>query len=143
MAKVNKKEFAEKWARRMKGSTADIARGVDKVTEAPAQKAIAKQEKMKANLIKAIDDGRWAAGLEKVSLEQWKAFMKEKGINRISAGVDGAGKKMEDFGAWLLDRVETGQAKIESMPDISLEDNINRMVTYIRHMSEEKYKGKR
>lgn len=140
MPKVTATEFAEKWAKRLKAATAEMAAGADKVTEAPSQKAIAKQEKLLANLIKAIEDGIWAGQLGKVTLSDWKKAFKEKGVPRVSKGVDESAPKMREFGNWLLSRVEAGKGKIEGMPDLTLDDKINRMVTFIRHMAEEKYK---
>ena len=133
-------EVTDKWKKRLKGSTEEIRKGVDRVTTAPSSEAIKKQEKMLAKLIEAIESGRWKKGLEKYSLEDWKRDMKEKGITRISQGVDSADAKMTEFYDWLLPRVEDGKRKIDAMPDVSLEDNIARMTTYIRHMADKKYK---
>lgn len=140
MVKVNEKEFAEKWARRLKGATEDIRRGVEKLDRNPAEEAIKKKEKMKARLIEAIDSGRWEAGLKKVTLEEWKAKMLNKGIGRIPSGVDEATPKMEEFAKVLLPHIEEGRKKIEGMPDLTLEDNIRRMEEFIRHMAKLKYK---
>ena len=140
MVRVNEKEFAEKWARRLKGATEDIRRGVEKLDRNPAEEAIKKKEKMKARLIEAIDSGRWEAGLKKVTLEEWKAKMLNKGIGRIPAGVDEATPKMEEFARVLLPHIEEGVKKIEGMPDLTLEDNIRRMEEFIRHMAKLKYK---
>jgi len=140
MVKVDEKEFAEKWARRLKGATEDIRRGVEKLSENPAEKAIKKKEKLKARLIEAIDSGRWERGLEKVTLDDWKKAVLEKGIGRISAGVDEATPKMEEFGKALLSHIEAGQKEIEKMPDLTLEDSINRMTKFVRHMAKFRYK---
>jgi len=132
--------FAEKWGRRLKGATQDIKDGVNAVTTAPSQQAVAKQDKMKANLIRAIDDGIWAAGLGKVTLSDWKRDMTEKGVPAISRGVDIATPKVQQFAAVLLPHIEAGKASIESMPDLTLEDNIQRMEKMVRHMADLKYK---
>jgi hypothetical protein len=132
--------LAEKWGRNLKNSTEDMRRGIERVTEAPSQKAIAAQAKMLEKLMEAIQSGRWAAGLEKVGLDDWKKAMTDKGLRRISAGVDGASDKMREFADWLLTRVDNAKAKINDMPSVTLEDNVNRMVTYIREMAKEKYK---
>jgi len=138
--KVTPEEFSEKWARRLKGATTDIRRGVERVTEAPTAKAAAKVEKMKAKLIEAIESGRWEAALRMIGLDEWKSATLEKGVGRISAGVDRATPKMTKFGSWLLSRIEAAQGKIKDMPDVTLEDSINRMTTFIREMAKEKYK---
>ena len=134
MVKLTAKEFQEKHNRRLKASLDDVRSGVQKVTENPAEKAIQKKDKMKARLIESIDDGRWENGLKKVSLEQWKDDMLNKGVNRISAGIDGAEQKMIAFGEKLLPHVQQGQDKIKNMPDMTIEDSINRQAEFTRHM---------
>jgi len=141
MVKVTEDEFVDKWGRRLKGATEDIRRGVDKVTENPAEKAIKKKEKLKARLIEAIESGVWENQLKKVSLDDWKTAFKEIGIGRISSGVDKATPKMREVASKLLPHVEAGQRKIEGMPDLTLDDNIRRMEEFVRHMSKLKIKG--
>lgn len=135
MPKVTADEMAEKWARRLKGATEDIRRGVDKVSEAPSKKAVAKQDKMKANLISAIESGKWAKELGKVTLEEYKSAMKDIGVGRIPAGVDKEADDFKDFASQLLPHVAAGQATIAKMPDVTLEDSVARASTWIRHMA--------
>ena len=135
MAKITPDEFVEKHARRLKGSTEDIRRGVERVTEAPTLKAAAKKEKMKANLNAALDSGKWERGLKRVTLEDWKSKMIDKGVGRIAAGIDAAAPKMKDFASELLPHIDRIQAEIKKLPDVSLEDNINRMTTFVRGMA--------
>jgi len=140
MAKVTPEEFAEKWNRRLKGALEDIRRGVERVEVSPTEKAAQKKEKMKQRLIEAIDSGKWEAGLKRVTLDEWKQKMLNKGINRIPAGVDEATTDVEDFARELLPHIEAGRKKIEGMPDVTLEDNIRRMEEFIRHMAKFKRK---
>ena len=140
MAKVTPEEYAEKWNRRIKAATEDMRKGVSRVTEAPTEKAAAKAEKMKAHLIEAIDSGKWAERLKSVSLEQWKDAMINKGIGRVAAGADAAKAKQVEFAKQLLSAVEAARAKLEGMPDLTIEDSINRVATYIREMSKFKKK---
>ena len=91
---------------------------------------------MKANLIKAVDSGKWERGLASVSLEDWKSAMIDVGVDRISTGTSQARNKMEAFGGKLLAYEGSLQAKVKTMPDLTLEQNIQRMVTFIKGMSE-------
>jgi len=140
MAKVTPEEFAEKHNRRLKSALPDMEAGIKKVTEAPTAKAAAKQEKMKQRLIARIDDGTWAARLKKVGVDEWKEKAISKGIPRVSAGIDAARDKVTDFASQLLPHIDAGKAAIDKMPDITLEDSINRMSTFVRHMSKFKKK---
>lgn len=133
MVKISPSEYSEKWARKLKGSTEDIRRGIERVTEAPGVKAAQKQEKMKQNLLKSIDDGTWARRVASVDVSEWKDKALKKGIGRISQGVDEAGGKMQDFASEFFPHLEEGQRKVNAMPDITLEDNINRASEMMRH----------
>lgn len=136
MAKLTAQEFQEKHARRLKAAVEDVRKGIDRVTESPTEKAAAKQDKMLTNLTAAVNSGKWAAGLKRVSLDDWKRKTRDVGVNRIAAGIDAAKTKVIAFAEELLPHIDRGQEKIKAMPDVTLDDNINRMVAFTRHMSE-------
>ena len=140
MAKLTPREAQEKHARRLKGATEDIRRGVQKVTEAPGVKAAAKEEKMRANLLAALDSGKWKNRVAAVPLEEWKDKMLNKGVGRIAAGVDEAAVDIENFFGELFEHQDGLARSLENMPDLTLEDNINRMTQYVRGMAEFKRK---
>jgi len=136
MAKLTAAEFQEKHARRLKAAVEDVRKGIDRVTESPTEKAAAKQDKMLTNLTAAVNSGKWASGLKRVTLEDWKKKTRDVGVNRIAAGIDAAKPKVIAFAEELLPHIDRGRDKIKAMPDVTLDDNINRMVAFTRHMSE-------
>ena len=138
MTKLNATEYADKWASRLSAAGEDVRRGVDRVTEAPGRKAAMAKERMKAAIIKAIDDGTWSSQVAAVSLEDWKASMMGKGINRLSEGVNAAKGKQVQMAEKLLAAVDASVAEANQTPRGSLEDNINRMTTFVRGMSKRK-----
>ena len=138
MSKLTAVEYQEKHARRLKGAVEDVRKGIDRVTENPCEKAAMKQDKMLTNLTAAVSSGKWAAGLKRVSLEDWKKKARDIGVNRIAAGIDGAKTKVVAFAEQLLPHIDRGQEKIKGMPDVTLDDNINRMTTFVRHMADMK-----
>jgi len=135
MSRLTPVEFQEKHARRLSASVEDVRKGIDRVTVNPCELAAAKQEKMLANLTASVLDGRWAAGLKRVSLEEWKTKARDVGAGRISAGINAAKAKVIAFAEQLLPHIDAGQAKLKTMPDITLEDNIQRMTDFCRHMA--------
>jgi len=135
MARLNAVEYQEKHARRLSAAVPDVQKGIDKVTVNPCEQAVAKQDKMLANLTLSITEGRWAAGLRRVTLDEWKKKARDIGAGRISAGIAAAKEKVISFAEQLLPHIDKGVADIKKMPDISLEDNINRCTTFIRHMA--------
>jgi len=129
------RQVAEKWSRRLSGATEDIRQGIEQLAESPAQKAVQKKEKLKARWLEAIDGGKWETALSKVSLEEWKTKVLNKGLARLPQGVEDARPKMEDFMSQLIPYVENVKRKVDAMPDRTLEDRINKMVAFVREMA--------
>lgn len=133
--KLTPAEFQEKHARRLKGAVEDVRKGIDRVTENPCEKAAAKQDKMLANLTASVQSGKWANGLKRVDLATWKRKARDIGVNRIAAGIDGAKEKVISFAEELIPHINREQAKIATMPDVTLDDNIGRMNAFVRGMA--------
>lgn len=128
-------QFAEKHNRRTKAAIEDLRAGVNAVTESPTAKAAAKADKMKARLVESIDNGKWAAGLKRVTLDDWKSRMINLGIPRISTGLDANKDKVAAFAGELIPFIQTAQQQMASMPDTTLEDSIQRMSAWTRKMA--------
>jgi len=135
MTKLSPAEVADKHARRLKAATEDIRKGVERTTEAPGLKAAAKSEKMKQNLVAAIDSGKWQKRVASVTLDEWKSKMIDKGLGRISSGVDAAMPKTTEFHSQLQAHQSKIDTTLEKMPDLTIEDNIQRMTQQVREMS--------
>lgn len=135
------KEVAAKFVRRTQAATQDMIAGVNAVTVNPAQEAIKKQDKMLNNLTIAVQEGKWKRGLGRVTLEDWKASMINKGASRVAAGVQAAQGKMEAFYSELLPYQAELQKKIDAMPDTTLQDGINRAVQWMTDMNKFRRRG--
>jgi hypothetical protein len=127
---------AEKWGRNLKASTPDIRAGVEGVTESPMEKAANAQDKWLNGVQEAHSTGKFASRLRDVPLSVWKNNTLNKGIGRIAAGVDAAEDKVESFFTELLPYQERLQSQVDGMPDVTLEDSINRMTAWARGMAE-------
>jgi len=136
MVKLTPQEATLKQATRLKAALPDITRGVQRVTDSPMDKAALKVDKYLQNVTAAATSGKWQTGLRNVSLAEWKDKFIKKGVPRISAGIDAANAKVEKFYAKLFPHINAGQETMKSMPDLTLDDNINRMVAFSRHMAE-------
>lgn len=133
--RVNASQFQEKHNRRTKAALQDMRDGIGRVTEAPGVKAAAKVEKMKAKINEALDSGKWERRVAAVSTEEWKRSMLEKGVGRVSAGLDSASGKVHQFAEQLLSHQAPLMEKIDAMPDVTLEDGIGRATAWIRGMA--------
>lgn len=135
MAKLSPQQLAEKHNRRLKGSLQDMQAGINAVTEAPGAKAALKADKMLTNFTASVQSGQWGRRVAAVSLDEWKTAMLTKGVQRVSAGIDAAQGKVIDFFAELLPFQDNLKTQIDKMPDLTLEDGVNRAATWIRGMS--------
>lgn len=135
MAKMSPQQVAAKWANRLSGASADITQGVNNVTVAPSQKAIANKAKMRQNILAAIDNGSWENGLKGVTLQDWQQAFITKGIPRITQGTQAAQTKVADFHAKLQPAQDALSAKVASMPKMNLSDSIARMTTFVQGMA--------
>ena len=140
MAKLTPEQYAEKQARNLKNSLPDIRSGIERVSTAPGASAAAAQSRMKDNLIRSIDDGRWAAKVRGVSLEEWKTAALTKGVDRIAQGIDQAHDKQVQMAGRLLAAVDSAAQKSNALPKGTIQDSIARMTTFVEDMH--KFKGK-
>lgn len=125
-----------KWGDRLKSASTEIREGVEAVTESPMDKAADKADKWINRLQEAHASGKYAARLRAVPLSKWKENTLSVGLGRIPAGVDKAKSDMESFYAELLPYQERLKSTVDAMPDVTLEDSINRMVAFTRGMAE-------
>jgi len=138
--KISASDISDKWSRRLKAAVPDITAGVDRVAEAPGALAAEKADKMRQRLIEALDAGIWQARVSAVPLATWKEVTKRKVTQRLAGGVDEARGKRQAFDRWLVDRLNAVLPEIAAMPDLTLEDSINRVRALIEHMAAERYK---
>ena len=134
------KIIARKQVDRLKGATAAMEEGVKNVTRNPAEEAIKKKDKMRANILRAIDNGTWEAGLRSVTLEGWKQDMLTRGIPRVGEGAEQSIGKIEEFHTQQQAYLESYLPNLRAMPDLTLQDNINRAVANIQAMSKFRFK---
>ena len=134
--KLTPQEYAEKHARRTVAAIPDMVKGVQNVTEAPGIKAANKADKMLTNLTAAVQSGRWAKRVGAVSLTDWQTAMTTKGAQRLAAGVEAGKGKMEQFASELIPFQDDLSKKIAALPDLTLEDSINRATQWMRGMAQ-------
>lgn len=93
----NVQNALSKWQRNTAGATESYKQGVMGVTESPMALAAAQADKAQRNYSEAISSGRWAKGLQNVSLEQWKQAAATGGAARLASGVTKGAPKMAKF----------------------------------------------
>ena len=126
-------QIAQKWARDLAASTETIRQGVEAVTESPTAKAAARADAYLRGVQQSVADGKWQAGLNRVSLAQWKDDMLTKALPRIASGASAAEPKFAAFMSEFMPYIEQGLRQLDSMPRGDLNQNIQRMVSMVQH----------
>jgi hypothetical protein len=92
-------------------------------------RAVAAQPKLLTNVTQAITSGRWARKLQERGTAGWKAATLAKATNNttgIAAGVDDYQKAMQTW----LPIIQSASASVQSMPNASFQDSLNRMTAF-------------
>ena len=139
MAKMTPAELTAKHAARVSASVPYVQKGVENVTEAPGKKAAAAAEKAKANFVKAIDSGKFAARVGSVPLEEWKRATLAK-VDRIPTGVEAAAEKIENFYSQLLPFQDKVAAEVRAMPDLTPSQRDQRVLAMVHGMRKFSFK---
>ena len=132
MAQKNPQTVAQKWSRNLGAATQDITDGVNAVQTAPTQQAANAKATMIAKLTQAVNNGKWERGLARVSLQDWKTAMIQKGVQRVASGAQSAEPKMAAFMTQFLPVAQQVSQQVKSMPKITVEDSIARSAAAIR-----------
>ena len=129
--RVNATDASNKWLAHLSQATPEITAGVARVTKAPGQLAAAQAQKWLART--TASQAKFAANSAKVSLSDWQSAMTNVGIPRIAQGAQQKQDKFTNFMNGFLPYLQSGVTKVEAMPSVTLEDNINRATAMIRH----------
>lgn len=86
-------QSSQKYADRAAGASTDYVQGAQQTTKDQAAAAIASAEVHKQATMAALNDGRYAKGLQRSGKSGWLAGITEKGGNRFAEGVSNAGPK--------------------------------------------------
>lgn len=143
MAKLNRMtgaDFQQKHAKNLKAATHEITAGVNAVTEAPGKKAAARKDVWVNRMTDTTVHDRWAKNVGKVTLEDWKKDMVEKGVGRISAGLDRSANKIADFGEKLLTFQKSAKGEFDKIRPLTIDEAADKAAKWIKKMGEFSYK---
>lgn len=132
--------ITEKWAQRTSGATQQVIEGVNRVQQAPGQKAAQQVDVWLANIQAKRD--KWKNNVGAVSLQSWQESTRQ-GAQRIASGVQAKKGKMESFLNEFIPHLENVQRRVQSMPRGNLEQNLARMVENARGNADFKRSGTR
>ncbi len=116
----------QRWAESASAGQQRYTEGVQNTQVDVVGRAVAAQPKMLQNLTQAITSGRWARRLQERGTQGWKAATVAKAQNYatgIAAGRDEYQRAMQEW----LPIIQSAAASVQSMPNTSFQDSLNRM----------------
>lgn len=134
MKPLNPSKIADSYVQGMNSAGPAYKEGIDAVTENPAAKAAAALPKALRKYTEAINSGRTAAALGRVTLENWKTQAKNKGANRLGSGATEAKSKLVAYWQAVGPAVSQLQASIAAMPNDTEADAEARQLAWSRGM---------
>lgn len=141
MANLTAQQVADKWVRNTSAATQYLQQGVMGVRNNPADAAIAAKTKMVSRWNDAVNGGKWEASMRRQTLQSWQNAMINKGLPRISAGVTAAQGKFQSFMADLIPFQAQLKQQIDAMPNMTLQDSIQRQIAWTTGMAAFKRQG--
>lgn len=129
-------QVAAKWSQNLANSQQSIKDGVNGVQTSPTALAAANPQGYLQGVQNAVANGTWAAGLNRVSLQDWKNAMLNKGLGRVATGAAQAQPKVQAAMGPLLQFIYDTRDQINSAnPRGSLQQNIQRSVAMQQAMA--------
>ncbi len=113
---LSPQQVADKWAQKAGAASGDYKLGIQGVTQAPGQAAVAAQGVMVTNWQEAINSGRWAARTGAVSLAAWQQAAMTKGAQNYASGVAAAKPKMIAAMTYYLPVAQAVHEAVKSIP---------------------------
>lgn len=129
MTRVTPAEAQAKWVSRLSGATSDITAGIAKVQTAPGQKAAQSYQKYQNNVQASF--AKWKTNVAAVPLSSWQKAATD-GVQRVAQGAQAKQAKYGDFAAQFFPVLDSNVAKVQSMPNATFEDRVQRAVTMMR-----------
>lgn len=136
MPRISPAQAKAKYQSAVQGSASAYQDGVNSVSVAPSQKAIAQKQKMVTNWNNAINSGKWEQKLGAVSLSDWKSATTGQGAVNYTASAQKGANKWGQWANTAFPIIQSIQDEIEAMPSTTMQDNIQRMIANVTMMSE-------
>lgn len=108
-------QAAQKWAQNLQSAGKAYTDGINSVKVSPAASAAQNIQGYVNGVMAAVNSGKLAQGLSRVTLQGWQQACIQKGAQRLGAGATAAQPKMLAFLQQFLPVVANVQATVKQM----------------------------
>ena len=126
MAQKTAAQVAQKWKTNTSNSGTAYRDGIEGVTVSPTAKAALAIDRQVQGVQRAAAEGRTQAALNNVTLSDWKAAAINKGLSRLTTGVQQAETKMARAMSVILPVAQQIKDHVATMPRGTLADSAAR-----------------
>lgn len=124
----------KKWQTNAGNAGESIKAGVNAVTSPPSQQAANAADLWQQQVSSQTAKDKFVQNLQKVTLQDWKNAMLDKGVSNYQNGIRGATQKMQRFLTAFLPVAAASSEQVKAMPKGTEADSIARMVQNMRNM---------
>jgi hypothetical protein len=126
---------AAKWSTRTQAAQQDYVSGVQNTDKDPTALAIAQGQRYIQRTTESFNNGKWANGLRRAGKAGWQSATIAK-ASSFASGVAASEAKVQSAFGPLLAYESTLQGRINSMPNVTLQDRIARMTAWVTGMAD-------
>jgi hypothetical protein len=133
-----KKDWTNKLIDRAGAATGDYEEGIEDPDRDPIQAALEANSKRIQRIQESIKNKTWEKTMSKLSQEDWKKGVRDKGVQRYAAGVEGARAKIAEFVAKFRPQLEGIQRSVRALPQDTPQQREQRMLANLRALKKAK-----
>lgn len=125
---MNFAKAAANWKARMSTAGTAYTDGINSVTSSPMEAAAQAQDSYAQGVAEAVATGRYARGLRRVTMADWKRAATEKGAARLASGATAAAPKVEKFWVSFGPKLAQVTEQTRAMPKGTFEERQQRAI---------------
>lgn len=127
MAAYDPRRAVKKQIANVQSNVDSYIAGVKANTKHPGEEAIKKKGKMKANFLKAMDDGKFDEGARSYTLADYQERTATVGARNLPQGIADAEPKLNEFHDQFSTFLDGHLAKVNAMKDDTIEERLQKM----------------
>lgn len=136
MARKTPDMVVEKFRRRIAAAGPDYRYGIENPIRPWVEGYAASAERMKQELQKALAEGRHLKGAREKGQSRWEQKVRQVGADRYTAAAPIAAENYAKAASDIMSAAEAARAAAAKLPNVTLEDRLNRAVAAMRAISD-------
>ena len=133
--RISATDGGDAWSQGFGAAGAKYQRGIENVTTAPNAKAAKAIDRWVASVSSKEVQDKYVARNNAVTLQDWQTATVQFGVPNLARGAAKGTPKYAKFAEKFYPYLSSGLQKIQSMPNVTLQDRIQRSVAMMTYNS--------